>query len=52
MRDTAATDEDLLAAARHGVSLCRDAVLANGRLELLHYVTAQVITRRSGSVRL
>ncbi|MGN0864585.1 MAG: proline dehydrogenase family protein [Akkermansia sp.] len=52
VRDTAATDEDLLAAARHGVTVCRDSVLANGRLELLHYVTAQVITRRSGRVRL
>ncbi len=38
VRDTAATEATLRHATEAGLQLCTDSVLANGRLELLHYL--------------
>lgn len=45
VRDTAATEQTMAAAAACNLRLCNDDVLGNGRLELLHYLREQVITR-------
>lgn len=47
VRDTAATDSTLSAAAACGLRLSRASVLANGRLELLHCLREQVISRHT-----
>ncbi len=44
VRDTAATEQTLAAAAACHLRLCHADILANGRLELLHYLKEQVIT--------
>ncbi len=46
VRDTAATDATRRRAVDTGLQLCTDSILANGRLELLHYVQECVICRR------
>lgn len=46
VRDVAATAATLAAAASCRLTLCHDSILANARLELLHYLREQVITRR------
>ncbi len=45
VRDTAATEQTLAAAAACHLRLCHADILANGRLELLHYLREQVTTR-------
>lgn len=45
VRDTAATEQTLAAAAACNLRLCSAEVLGNGRIELLHYLREQVITR-------
>ncbi len=47
VRDTAATERTRRNAQAAGVLLCTESVLANGRLELLHYVR-EVVTCRHG----
>lgn len=44
VRDVAATDTTVETAAKHHVHLCTEPMLANGRLELLHYLQEQVVT--------
>ncbi len=46
VRDTAATEATRRRASEAGLMLCTDSVLANGRLELLHYVQECVVCRR------
>lgn len=46
VRDVAATETTITAAATHRLPLCTAPMLANGRLELLHCLQEQVITRR------
>ncbi|MBE6417679.1 MAG: aldehyde dehydrogenase family protein [Akkermansiaceae bacterium] len=46
VRDPAATDEEMAVAAACGLSLNREPILGNGRIELLHYLREQYITRR------
>lgn len=45
VRDTSATEQTLASAAACNLHLCNASVLGNGRLELLHYLKEQVITR-------
>lgn len=45
VRDTAATEQTLAAAAACNLRLSNADILANGRLELLHYLREQVVTR-------
>ncbi len=47
VRDTAATDSTLTSAAACGLRLSRTSVLANGRLELLHCLREQIISRHT-----
>lgn len=47
VRDCAATETTLGLAAAADLCICRDSVLGNGRIELLHYLREQVITRRT-----
>lgn len=47
VRDTAATDSTWAAAAASGLRLSSAPVLANGRLELLHYLREQTCTRHT-----
>ncbi len=46
VRDTAATEETRRHAMNAQLQLCTESVLANGRLELLHYVREVVVCRR------
>ncbi len=46
VRDTAATDATRRAAAAAGLQLCTASILANGRLELLHYLRECVVCRK------
>lgn len=46
LRDVAATESTVKTAAAARLPLCTAPMLANGRLELLHYVQEQVVTRR------
>ncbi|MBQ8516509.1 MAG: proline dehydrogenase family protein [Akkermansia sp.] len=48
VRDVAASAATIRAAADCRLKLCSDSILANARLELLHYLREQVITRCSG----
>lgn len=47
VRDTAADDNTKLAAAHARLHLSDDSVLANARLEMLHYLTEHISTRRN-----
>ncbi len=46
VRDTAATDEDLAVATACGIQINRAPIVGNGRIELLHYLREQYITRK------
>lgn len=46
LRDVAATETTIAAAARCRMPLCTAPMLANGRLELLHFLQEQVTTRK------
>lgn len=46
VRDTAATDEDMAVAKACGLHINRAPVVGNGRIELLHYLREQYITRK------
>lgn len=48
VRDVAAADSTIKAAAGCRLKLCNDSILANARLELLHYLREQVTCRRIG----
>lgn len=47
VRDPAATDEEMAVAAACGLKLDRAPILGNGRIELLHYLREQYITRKA-----
>lgn len=47
VRDTAATDRTMAAAASCNLWISRESVLANGRLEMLHCMQEQIITRHT-----
>ncbi|MDO4750777.1 MAG: proline dehydrogenase family protein [Akkermansia sp.] len=47
VRDTAATPEDMAVAAACGLHINRDAIIGNGRIEMLHYLREQTITAKN-----
>lgn len=46
VRDSHATDADMEAAAACGLKVVREPIVANGRIELLHYLREQYITEK------